>query len=74
LIADPLSMSVDPSIVSRLLDRFFLFFSFLSSLPGELPSSGMGGGGGEDGMTICRGRFRCERPEAELLKLLMVLP
>ena len=73
-MADPLSMSVEPSTVSRLFERRF-FFSFLrSSLIGELPSSGMGGGGGDDGITICLGLFLCDSPEAELLKLLIVLP
>ena len=59
---------------SRDLDFFFFFFS-LSSFPVSFitSSSGMGGGGG-DCIIICRGRARVDRPEAELLKLLMVLP
>ena len=57
------------SKASRLFERFFFFLSFLCwawLIASSGLSSGMGGGGGEDGMSICRGRFRCDVPETVL--------
>jgi len=63
-----------PSGMSLDFDFFFFFLSFFSSLPSLITnSSGIGGGGG-DCIIICRGLFRVERPEADDLKLLIVLP
>ena len=68
----PSTMDMLPS--SRLLDRFFfLLFSFLPSSLVDWSSSGMGGGGGDEGIIICLGRFRWESPDAEDRKLLIVL-
>ena len=63
-----------PSTLSLLFDRLFFFFSFFSPDESLWNSSGIGGGGGDEGIIICRGLFLWERPEAELRKLLKVDP